>query len=518
MLYMQDDQSIDLPRALDIIIEKDKKIKSLEEENEQLHAKNKQLLHELYGKKSEKISEEILPVLDEAAVTPEEQAEIQAAEDEIKVASYTRNKPKRNPLPADFLRETIVHELPLEQQLCSCCGGALHWIGDEVSEKLDYVPAQIKVIKNVRKKYGCRGCETGILTAPAPPDFLPKSLAAPGLLTHVILSKYQDHLPLYRQEGIWQRLGVDIPRSTLCNWVLLAAERLSVLIPLLRDEIIQSHYARADETPVQVLEENKIRTSKRAYMWVFTSGRIEGAAIVFEFAMSRSGSVATNFFQGFSGHLQTDGFSGYNDLKSFPNVIGVGCFAHCRRKFVAIVKTVKQPGSAHYAVSVIAKIYKIERDIKERNLDDEQTKSYRQTHAKPILEKFKIWLQERYEKVPPKGPLGKAIFYALDHWDALTVYLEYGFLDIDNNFAERCVRPFTLGRKNWIFMGNERGGNAAAVLYSLIETAKANNLNTYAYFRYLFTELPHLDPEDKKALAALLPTRLTPEMLVKYLK
>jgi transposase len=518
ILYMEDDHSMDLPKALNIIVEKDKKIKFLEEENERLRTQNKQLLHDRYGKKTEKIPEEVLPVLDEAVVTSEEEAEIQAAEDEIKVANHTRKKPRRRPLPEDFPRETIIHELPLEQQVCDCCGGTLHWIGDEISEKLDYIPAKIKVIKNIRKKYGCRGCETGILTAPATADFLPKSLAAPGLLAHVILSKYQDHLPLYRQEGIWQRLGVDIPRSTLCNWVLLAAERLAILIPLLKNEIIQSHYARADETPVQVLEENKVRTSKKAYMWVFTSGRIEQAAVIFEFAMSRSGSVATEFFKGFTGHLQTDGFSGYNDLRATQGVIEVGCLAHCRRKFVAIVKTVKQPGSAHYAVAVIARLYKIERDIKERNLDAEQTKAYRQGHAKPILEKFKTWLQEKHEKAPPKGPLGKAIFYALDHWNALTVYVEYGFLDIDNNFAERCVRPFTLGRKNWIFMGNERGGHAAAVLYSLIETAKANKLNTYAYFRHLFTELPRLDIKDQKALEALLPTRLTPEILEKYLK
>jgi transposase len=515
---MQDKPSVDLKQALKKISEQEKEINALKEENEQLLARVQQLLHERYGKKSEKIPDEILPVLDEAAVTEDEVAAIKEAEEELQVAAYTRSKPKRKPLPPEFLRETIVHDIPSESQVCACCGKPLHCIGEETSEKLDYIPAQIKVIKHVRKKYGCRGCETGVITAQKPSDFLPKSLAAPGLLAHVILSKYEDHLPLYRQERMWQRIGVDIPRSTLCNWVLMAAERLMVLIPLLRDIIIQSQYARADETPVQVLEENKVRISKKAYMWVFTTGRTKNAVIVYQFAMSRCGENATLFFEGFKGHLQADGYSGYNEIVKTPGILYVGCWSHARRKFVAIVKTAKKQGAAHYAVTVIAKLYRIEKEIKEKNLDTEQITIYRQKHSRPILEELKKWLEQKQPLVPPKNPLGLAISYALERWDALTEYLNYGFLDIDNNFGERCVRPFTIGRKNWIFMGNERGGKAAAVFYSLIETAKANNLNTYAYFRYLMTELPRINIQDQKALEALLPTNLKPEMIEQYLK
>lgn len=517
-LLMQGSNHIDLEKALRMLSDKDNEIQKLKDENVQLREKIKQLLHDRYGKKTEKLPEEELPVLDEAVVTEEEAAEIKTAEEEIKVSSYTRAKPKRKPLPSDFLREVVIHDVPQENQICACCGIPLHCIGEETSEKLDYIPAQIKVIRHVRKKYSCRGCENGVITAPVPPDFLPKSLAAPGLLSHVILSKYEDHLPLYRQEGIWQRLGVDIPRSTLCNWVLMAAERLSVLIPLLKDAIIKSQYARADETPVQVLEENKVRTSKKAYMWVFTTGRIQNAVVLYQFAMSREGDCATLFFKGFKGHIQTDGYSGYNEIADTPGVIRVCCWAHARRKFVAIVKTAKKAGAAHYVVAIIAKLYKIEKEIKEKKLDVTKTKAYREEHSTPILEKIKVWLVEKQKEVPPKNPLGNAIKYTLDRWLPLTEFVKYGFLDIDNNFAERCVRPFTIGRKNWIFMGNERGGKAAAVFYSLIETAKANNLNTYAYFRYIMTELPIIDSEDRNALEKLLPTHLKPKDIEQYLK
>lgn len=477
-----------------------------------------QLLHERYGRKSEQFPTEELPILDEAVITEEEKAEVQAAEEEIAVKVQIEKKPKRQPLPAEFERETVIHDVPVEDQICKCCGLPLHCLGEDISEKLEYIPAQIKVIRNIRKKYACRGCETGVTQGSIAADFLPKSLAAPGLLAHVILSKYQDHIPLYRQEGIWQRLGVDISRSTLCNWMLLCAERLEILRALLREAIINSSYARADETPVQVMEDNQVRISKTAYMWVFTTGRTEHPAILFEFALSRSGSVATEFFSNFQGYLQTDGFSGYNELRQTKGITGVGCMAHCRRKFFAITKTTKTVGSAHYAVALISKLYKIESDIKLKELTEQQIQEYREIHSKPIMENFKTWLEEKKNQVPPKNPLGQAIAYALNHWDALSVYLQNGFLDIDNNFAERCIRPFALGRKNWLFMGNQRGGEAAATFYSLIETAKANNLNTYAYFRYLMSELPKIDPGDKKSLENLLPMALNPEMLTPYLR
>lgn len=499
-----------------ILLEKDDVINKLQSENDKLREKLAKLLHERYGKKSEKLPDEELPILDEAAVTPEEATVIAEVEAEITVAAHSRTKPKRKALPPDFPREVVIHDLPLEQQVCAC-GHQLHCIGEDSNEKLDYIPAQIKVIHTIRKKYGCRNCEVGVKNAPMPPDFLPRSLAAPGLLAHVALSKYEDHCPLYRQESIWQRIGVDIPRSTLCNWVLMTAEKLQILISLLREELLKFDYARADETPVQVMEENKVRTSKRAYMWVFTTGCKDKAIVIYKFAMSRAGSIAEDFFASFAGFLQTDGFAGYNALGKTDKVTSVGCMAHARRKFVAIVKTTKKTGAAHYAVAIIAKLYKIEADIKMQSLDFEKIRNYRQQHAKPILLEFKNWLATKQKQAPPKSSLGQAIYYFTAHWDALIAYLDYGFLDIDNNFAEQQIRPFAVGRKNWLFMGNERGGEAAATFFTLISSAKANDLNTYAYLRCLMTELPNIDPENKEALLALLPHLIDPAILQKYL-
>ena len=503
-------------KLIETITLQEKRIKELEQENAELHAKIQQLLHERYSKKTEKVPSEELPVIDEPTVTPEEAAKIEEIEEQISVASYTRAKPKRNPIPEKYPREVIVYDLPEEQQFCSC-GSKLHCIGEEVNEQLDYIPAKIKVLVHTKKKYGCRSCEIGVTTASAPNNFIPKCLAAPGLLSHVILSKYEDHLPLYRQEKMWQRLGIEIARSTLCNWALLSAEQLKNLLELQQEELLGLKYIRADETPVQVMEENELRTSKCAYMWIFSSGLKEKPIFVYKFAMTRAGIVAEEFLGNFKGFLQTDGFTGYNKVIDKNGITHVGCMAHARRKFISIVKTTNKTGAAHYAVAIIAKLYNIEKKIKEKNLDLETIKSYRQQHAKPLLLEFRDWLIKKQTQAPPQSPLGKAVFYFLDHWDELVVYLEHGFLDIDNNFTEQRIKPFTIGRKNWLFMGNKRGGEAAAVFFSLIESAKANGLNTYGYFRYIMSELPLIDSNNKAALLELLPHRVEPSVLEKYL-
>ena len=488
----------------------------LQQENIQLHAKIQQLLHERYGKKSEKIPTEELPIIDEPVVTPEEAAKIQEVEEEITVSSYTRKKSKRKPIPKEYPREVIIYDLPEEQKFCGC-GANLHCIGEEITEQLDYIPSKIKVLVHTRKKYGCRGCETGVTIAKTPNHFIPKCLAAPGLLSHVILSKYEDHMPLYRQEKMWQRLGIEIARSTLCNWALLSADRLKVLLELQREELLNLSYIRADETPVQVMEENKLRISKRAYMWIFASGSKEKSIFVYQFAMTRAGNVAEEFLDDFKGFLQTDGFTGYNKIIEKNLIKHVGCMAQARRKFISIVQTTNKTGAAHYAVAIIAKLYKIEQDIKTQKLALDAIRSYRQQHAKPLLMEFKDWLLKKQTQAPPQSPLGKAVFYFLNHWDQLVIYLEYGFLDLDNNYTEQRIKPFTIGRKNWLFMGNERGGEAAAVFFSLIESAKANGLNTYAYFRYIMSELPLIDLKNKTALLKLLPHCVDPSILCKYL-
>lgn len=250
---------------------------------------------------------------------------------------------------------------------------------------------------------------------------------------------------------------------------------------------------------------------------VFASGLKEKAIFVYKFAMTRAGSVAEEFLVNFKGFLQTDGFAGYNKVIDKNCITQVGCMAHARRKFVSIVQTTKKTGAAHYAVAIIAKLYYIEKEVKEKKLEFDGIREYRQKFAKPILHEFRDWLTKKQTQTPPKSPLGKAVFYFLEHWDELVVYLEYGFLDIDNNFTEQRIKPFTIGRKNWLFMGNERGGEAAAVFFSLIESAKANGLNTYAYLRYIMRELPLIDLRNKVELLKLLPHRVNPAILEKYL-
>ena len=493
-----------------ILAEKEALLKARDETIEALNARIKQLVADLYGKKSEKIKPpEEPPVFDEPNLTPEEQAEADAAEAEITVLGYTRKRGSRTgksinrKLPEDFERVEKIYDIPEEDKVCAC-GGCLHYIGDERSEQLEIIPATIQVLVTVRKKHACRTCTDGIKTAHTPPVLLPKSIATPGLIAHVIIAKYEDHLPLYRQEAMWRRLDVDLARSTLCNWVLKTAEALEPLMPVLQSTLLAQGYVQADETPVQIMEINKVRLSKTAYMWVIYSGAYPTAGVIYKFAVDRGSVNPNSFFENYFGYLQSDGYAGYNNIKKQEGVTGLCCWAHARRKFVAIVKTTKTVGSAHYAVSIIAKLYKIE---KEMPLDAtfEEIAEIRQTQSKPILESFFTWLQEKKKTALPKGLLCGAINYLLDRWSEFMVYLEDGRLNIDNNACENIIRPFTLGRKNWLFMGNERGGKAAAILYSLINTCKLNKINTHDYLTFLVTEFPKINPDNKDALKNLLP-------------
>lgn len=501
-----------------LLAEKEALIKIKDDTIDILNTKIKQLLSELYGKKSEKIkAPEELPIFDEPNLTPEEQIEADAIETELTVAGYARKRPSRagqsitRKLPQVLPRVEQVYDLSEEDKVCTC-GGCLHYIGDERSEQLKIIPATIQVLVTVRKKYACRACTDGVKTASTPPVLLPKSIATPGLVAHVIIAKYEDHLPLYRQEAMWRRLDIDLARSTLCNWVLKTAEALEPLIPLLQSELLAQGYVQADETPVQIMEINKVRLSKTAYMWVIYSGAYPNAGVIYKFAIDRRSENPNTFFENYTGYLQSDGYAGYNKIKKQEGVTGLCCWAHARRKFVALVKQTKQVGSAHYAISIIAKLYKIEKEIP-INATLEQIVEIRQTQSKPILELFFTWLQEKKKTAIPKGPLCIAVNYLLDRWSEFMVYLEDGRLNIDNNACENIIRPFTLGRKNWLFMGNERGGKAAAILYSLINTCRLNKINTHDYLTFVITEFPKINPENKDALKNLLPQYYSPKII-----
>ena len=422
---------------------------------------------------------------------------------EEKVSTHKKRKAKgRRPLPANFPVEEVLHDIPETDKQCAC-GHPRHRIGEEISEQLKYIPAQLVVVRHIRPKYACRACEEGVTIAPMPLLLLPKSIATPELIAQTILSKYEDHLPLYRQEQMWKRLGIDLPRNSCCGWLMKVSEFCEPLWHLLKEDIVKSSYAQADETPVVVLKIGNAKKRKKAYMWCYRSHPPNGPySICFEYQSSRSGDYAAEFLKGFTGYLQTDMYQGYRQwVKDNPSVIHVGCLAHARRYFADIVKVHKTPGLAHEAMQFFKTLYAVEQDIKD--LSVEARYQIRQEKAKPILKDFKAWLDRSVQQVPDQFAIGKAIHYCLNHWTELSNYTQHGMLHIDNNLIENNIRPFALGRKNWLFNGSPRGAKAGAIFYSLLATCKASQINPEAYLVKMLSNIRAC--KTKKDFRQLLP-------------
>jgi len=419
-------------------------------------------------------------------------------------------KPGRKSLPAHLPRVRIEHDVSETEKQCPC-GCVRTLIGEEISEQLDIIPAKIQVLVHVRKKYACKRCEEGVEIAPLPPQPIPKSNASPGLLAHIAVSKYQDALPLYRQQAILQRSGVDIPRNTLANWMIKAGELLQPLLNVMEKQLLTYPVMHCDETVVQILKEPDKPPTSKSYMWIRVGGPPTQPIRLFHYAPSRSGSVVSELLEGYQGYLQTDDYAGYNAVAANKGVTQLGCWAHARRKFIdaqkvtnnktSKTKNTNKVSKADMAISLIAKLYAIEKTIKE--VDAETKQQIRQQQTVPQLQKIRIWLDKTLHSTLPKGLLGKAISYLDKNWQKLNVYTQDGRLSIDNNPAENAIRPFVIGRKNWLFSASVNGAKASANIYSLIETAKANQLEPYQYLRHLFTELPKLTTADQ--IEALLP-------------
>ncbi|RLC17189.1 MAG: IS66 family transposase [Deltaproteobacteria bacterium] len=419
-----------------------------------------------------------------------------AEDDEIEVPGHIRKKPGRKPIPKDLPRIDVEHDLTDEEKQCQC-GCIKTRIGTEVSEQLDIIPARIQVIRNIRHKYACKNCEgveddgPTVSIARMPDQIIPKSIATPGLIAHVLTAKFVDALPFYRQEKQFIRMGIEISRATMCNWSMKVAGACDIILDMLKDEILKNPVINIDETTIQVLKEPK---RSKSYMWLFKGGPPEKPVILYQYHPSRSGDVAVSFLNRYQGIVQTDGYSGYGFLDASLDIVHMGCWAHCRRKFTDVIKAggnkKKSSGNAGTALKYISKLYKIEKQARENELTPEALKQERQDKSLPILLEFKKWLGSRIEKVPPKSLLGKAVSYALNQWHRLIQYVEDGRIPIDNNVAENAIRPFVVGRKNWLFSCTPKGARASAALYSLIETAKANKLEPYWYLRYLFKNLP----------------------------
>jgi transposase len=484
------------------------------QKNEQLQARVLNLQEQLnlalarrYAASSEKLSSDQIRLFDEAEV----EAAVPAADEPITVPEHTRRKRGRKPLPEALPRIEVIHELPDNERVCPHDGHPLAEIGAVTSEQLDIIPAKIQVIRHIRKQYACR-CGQCIKTAALPPQPIPKSLASPGLLAHVAVSKYQDALPLYRQEAILSRIGVELPRATLANWMIQAGTLIQPLINLLRERLLAYDILQMDETPVQVLKEPGRAAQSKSYLWLQRGGPPEQPVVLYDYDPGRGAEVPKRLLAGFTGYLQTDGYDGYNAVVAVNALTHVGCMAHARRKFDEAVKSQgkKQPaGNAHRGLALIRNLYRVEKQA--RKLTPPDRHAHRQRHARPLLDELRSWLDESLPQVPPTSATGKALNYLHNEWDKLIRYLDDGRLEIDNNGAENAIRPFVLGRKNWLFSDSVKGVKASANLYSLIETAKANGLEPYAYLRHLFTELPKA--QTVEAIEALLPGKLSMDQI-----
>ena len=467
-----------------------KRISSLNKLVEELAEQLRLQRHQKYGASSEKTDPNQQPELfDEAETTLSGEAVVDqdiacglddadAKEDVTESTTATPKTRGRKPLPSNLERRRVEHDAPERLKTCAC-GCQKNKIGEDISEKLNVIPAQIFVEQHVRAKYACPACEGDVVIADPEATLLPKSNAGIELQAFVVTAKFQDALPLYRQSGIFKRYGIELPRNTLSNWMLNLSDGVQPIIDAFERDIQNAPIILMDETSVQVNKE-------------------PGKDItLFHYSPSRSGSTAMQLLGNCQGAVMTDGYAGYYAAIKQHQLQHAQCWAHARRKYMeaekALPKGKKSPAITEI-ISLIQKLYGIEKSLKDRTA--EETQSIRQEKAKPILDKLKTKLEKKSAAVAPKGKFGEAIAYTLKHWSGLTEYLNNGHIPIDNNGAENGIRAFVIGRKNWLFADTQKGAKASANLYSIIETAKANGHDAYHYLCYLFRALPKAKTEE----------------------
>jgi len=421
----------------------------------------------------------------------EAEVELDVAQEIVEsTPTTTKKKPVRQKLPKELEREVIIHDLSEEEKACDCCGHQLHQMGESRSEKLEFIPASVKVIEHVRLKYSCRTCEkegvnTQVKSAPVPSSPIPKGIATPSLLSQIITSKYQYALPLYRQESLFKQYGIALSRKTMSEWMMKCSELFKPLYEKLQETLLQQHVIQADETTLKVINKEKAK----CYMWLYCTGTDAPTQsdipniVLFDYQSGRAGQCAVDYLGKYNGYLQVDGYAGYEKTSATL----VGCWAHARRKFkeAEIAQPKGKTGKANMALNHIQKLYRLEIALKDKSAAEKY--QGRQEKAKPLLAQFYQWLEKA--NVPPKTALGKAIQYCKNQWHKLSRYIEDGDLNIDNNRAERAVKPFVIGRKNWLFSNTANGARASAMHYSLIETAKANGLVPFDYLMHCLEKL-----------------------------
>jgi transposase len=433
--------------------------------------------------------------------TPLEEAEEEEESNQSDSNDDSADKPKkkRRPrLPASLPREEVVIDLDEKDKVCAHDGHRLEKIGEEVSEKLEIIPAKVFVKKTIRFKYACPCCDEGMKTARAPLSLIPKSMASASLVAFIIISKFMDGLPLYRQEAIFKRIGMILSRGTMARWLIEVSKQLMPVYNLLQEKLLARDYVLMDETPVQVLKEEGKKATSKSYMWVRYSG-IGPPIVLYDYSPTRSGQVPLELLEGFSGYLQVDAYAGYSEVCTKNKLIRLGCMDHARRKFMDAFKTSGSREIGKRALVYFKLLYKIEEDIKDRT--PEEKKKIRQDKSKSILVEMKDWVDSKRAKVPPQSVGGKAMSYFINEYDSLIRYLEDGRFNISNAPVENKIRPFAIGRKNWLFSQSVEGAQASAMFYSLVETAKANNVEPFDWLRGVLEKLPHAQTvEDYEAL------------------
>lgn len=465
-----------------------------------------------FGNQSERIPAEQLGIFNEADL-PKNTDAIVAADEAIHIAAHDRKKsPGRKPLPDHLPREQRIYDLPEDEKTCAC-GHELKHIKDEKSEQLEIIPAKVYIVEHLRKKYACKHCDETIKLAAMPVQPIPRSIAGPGLLSHVLVSKFEDHLPLHRQEQMLRRIGIDIPRSTLCLWVIRSAELFKPMMKIIHKNIISYDIAYTDETTTQVLKEPNKGIQSKKYMWLFAGGSPDKFAFYYHYHHSRTHDVALSFFAEYKGYIHCDGFPGYDALAAKSSDIKLsGCMYHARRKFIEILKVTKaKEGVAYDVLKYITLLAKIEEEIKElSNVDKLETRHLR---AKPVLDDLHAYLTAMHPRVLPKSPLGQAVSYTLNQWPKLLTYLQDGRLENNNNRSERAIKPFAIGRKNWLFSSSVAGAEAGAIIFSLIETCKHHGIEAYDWFRYALQHIPLCKSDDE--VEALLPFNIDRALLAR---
>ena len=497
------------------LIQRDLQISGLDQANSSKdreikfrQAKIDQLTHEIavlkrwkFGRSREQLDAAQASLLDESI-----DADIAAIEQELqdltpaaKTDPEARKQPKRAALPAELPRVDMRHEP--DTTTCNC-GCQLKRIGEDVSEKLDYTPGLFTVERHIRGKWACAKCET-LIQAPVPAQIIDKGIPTSGLLAQVLVAKYSDHLPLYRQETIFGRSGYAIPRSTLAQWVGVCGVQLQPLVDALKDVMLQHAVLHADETPVAMLKPGT-KKAHRAYLWAYAPGAFEDLkAVVYDFCETRAGENCRAFLREWKGSLVCDDFGGYK--AGFANgLTEVGCLAHARRKFFDLHVSNKSQ-IAEQALLYIRQLYDVEREVKDLNADERR--QIRQAKSKPLADAFHQWMLLQRTKITDGSATAKALDYSLKRWAALTRFLVDGQLPIDNNWIENQIRPIAIGRNNWLFAGSLRAGQRAAAVMSLIQSAKLNGLDPYAYLKDVLARLP---TQKNSQIDALLPHRWQP--------